>query len=114
MKLTTEYFKYFKEQKLFCCSIDSISKRVNDCVILDKHIIVTNPKSGRTKLFGYKYEDKNKWVYTSSNLTLYVYKGDKYKGIPSPGIVIPDKQPAKPIKLVKESGFANLIQSFTI
>jgi hypothetical protein len=113
MRLTTDNFRYFKEQKLFCCSIDSISNRVNDCVILDKNIILTNPKSGGSKLFCYKYEDKAKWVYLSGNITLYVYKGE-HKGIPSPGIVIPDKQPAKPIKMVKTSGFADLIQSFTI
>jgi hypothetical protein len=99
MRLTTDNFKYFKEQKLFCCSIDSISSRVNDCVILDKNIILTNSKSGGSKLFCYKYEDKNKWVYLSGNITLIVYKGEKYQGVPSPGIVVPPiEQP--PINLV--------------
>jgi len=114
MKLNTDCFTYFKENRLFCCSINTISDRINDCVILSKNIIVTNPKSGGSKMFKYSHQDKKKWIFCSGDITLYVYKGDKHKGVPSPGIVIPDKQPTKPIKMVKKSGFAELIQSFTI
>ena len=114
MRLTTDYFTYFKKHRLFCCSINTISDRVNDCIILSKDIIITNPKSGGTKMFKYSHQDKKKWIFCSGDITLYVYKGDKHKGIPSPGIVTLDEQSNKIQKMVKKSGFPELIQSFTI
>ena len=97
--LTTEHFKYIADSKLFCCGIDSLSARVTDDILIGDCLTLVNPKTRNRRKFKYKFQMKDRWVYTSGSLTLYIYKGEKYQGVPSPGIVVPPiEQP--PINLV--------------
>lgn len=99
--LLTKHTKYKKNCKAFFCSIDSLGKRGIDVLSLGEDVCLINPATGGNKLFRYLYQSKKYWCYQTldHSLSLIVYKGEKYQGVPSPGIVVPPKE-QPPINLV--------------
>lgn len=98
--LTTDHFRYIADNKLFCCSIDTLSTRVMDDILIGDSLTIVNPKTGNRRKFTYQFQEKDRWVYRCGPLTLFIYKGEKYKGVPSPGITLPATR-EKTINLVK-------------
>ena len=92
--LTTDHFRYIADNKLFCCSIDTLSTKVMDDILIGDSLTIVNPKTRNRRKFTYLFQMKDRWVYRCGSITLYIYKGDKYKGIPSPGIDIPEPKKA--------------------
>ncbi len=100
--LLTKHTKYKKDCKAFFCSIDSLGKRGIDVLSLGEDVYIHNPATGGNKLFRYLYQSKKYWCYQTldHSLSLIVYKGLKYQGVPSPGIVVPPKEQPQVVNMV--------------
>lgn len=101
--LKTKLLAYKKHCNTFFCNIDTLAKRYVDTLNIGESLLIVNQATGNSRQFNFAYQTKRYWVYqcnTPTFLRLVIYKGERYMGIPSPGIVVEPK-PEQAISVVK-------------
>ena len=96
MRISTQYFKYSKEYKLFSCNIETITSTYKGWSPFTHPLVLVNPKTNNIRQFVFEGNYPDSYMYSCGDLRLKMYKYKKDSKIinvrrPSENLFVADK-----------------------